>query len=170
MTKASLITNSLIDKTLVPRMNAVLKENLVNVILSKRIPNYLTEEGPYIETIYDIRSRDLIKEFRNKIDQVIGNRDNESINDLISKIENEFNEIRNEFTLRAFNKLRIYNSIGSVAKAVVPEVLKNVPGLGIGISAYDITKDLEVWNDREYAWAGFLADLEMHAVSTGKGS
>jgi hypothetical protein len=158
-----LITNSAIEECLISPMNSVLKENLVNIIVSEQIPNYLTEIDPFVETIYDIRGRPYIREFRSKIDDLIYNRDTESLNDLKTNVEKELNEITLEFTARALDKMRIYNGIGSVAKAVVPEVLKNVPGLGLGIAAYDITKDfLEILDDRKHTWAGFLVDLRRH--------
>jgi hypothetical protein len=93
-------------------MNSVLKENLVNVIVSEQIPNYLTEIGPFVETIYDIRGRPYIREFRGKIDDLIYNRDTESLNDLKTNVEKELNEITLEFTARALDKMRIYNGIG----------------------------------------------------------
>jgi hypothetical protein len=163
----SLVTNSLIDKTLTNAMSPTyLKGNLANNVIAKRIPNVLTEKGPYLETIYEIRDRHYVKEFRRKIDSIIENRKKESLNELTQNLEIELNEIKNDFTNRFLKKERKYKIYFSIGKIVLKDLIKSVPIVGQVLTAYDgFEKGRELYNiwkeQGEYGWAGFLVDLEL---------
>lgn len=166
----SFVTNSAINNSFTHYFNSLGKSILTNTLLAKRIPNYVNEEGPYVEIIENIRNRRLLKEFREKIDHFIGTQDYKSIEEYSKKLEEEFNAIRNELANRVFAKTRPYNSIMSFAKALLSEGLKSIPGLGIAISTYDVGKEFyDVHKDRKnYGWTGLLIDLENYKMSKNK--
>jgi hypothetical protein len=174
--KLTLVTNSLVDGPLATRMKSALRGNLINNLLTKRIPNYLTENGPYTKTIYDIRNRPFLKKFRNKIYDVIQGRDTNSVNELTQQLETELNEIGKELVTEKINPKRIYYTFASIAMAIAPaiaispEIAKAIALLGMGIGAFEYTKAvLDVWSDRtNYAWTGFLVDLERKPPVTRK--
>jgi hypothetical protein len=159
--KLTLITNSLIDGTLTKRMNHAFKGNLVNNLISQNLPNYLTPRGPFVDTIYDIRDRPFLKEFRDKIYDTVFSAERESLDELTEELQVEFNNILYQFLIDRIKPHTFYNSLASVAKAVVPEIGKSISGVGTGIAALDATRAiLDLYEDKEYRWARFLADLK----------
>ena len=167
--KYSLVTNSDIANIMNNELstNALLKSELTGKILSKQIeskpiPNYINADGPYVDTIYDIRNRDHIKRFRDKIEEVTLYNDNKLLDELVLKVEKDYDRAKRELARKQLENLRVYESIYDFSALVASEVLKQVPFLGTAMSIFGITnKALETYEDRKsFAWAGFLIDLE----------
>jgi hypothetical protein len=164
----SLVTNSAIADIMNNEIMSVLpKIDLTGKILSKHIesksiPNYVNADGPYVDTIYDIRNRAYIKQFRDKIDEIILSNDNKSLDELVLKVEKDYDRAERELARKQVKNWRMYETIYDFSALVASEFLKQVPFLGTAMSIFGITnKALETYEDRNsFAWTGFLIDVE----------
>ena len=118
-----------------------------------------------------MRNRPFIKDFRNKIDELILSTDTESVHELGQKLENELKDIRNDITFERLASTKFYYSFASITKAVLPELIKTVPFLGTGVAAYEAAATIaDLWKYKPYAWVGFIADLERNKPHSRKKS
>lgn len=154
--KLELITNSMTSSCL----NAVsstsvdqhAKLALTQNLICNNIPNFQLKDGPYHSFIEDLRSEELLKNFRKKIASAIEENPHYDIGELKKELESAMDKYLNELILKHISKKEIYKSAASTIIGQVP-VLSNIYG-GIegGVKIYNTIKDR-----KQLGWMGFIA-------------
>ena len=139
--------------------NDILKsDNLKLQVTSDLIPCYLSESGPYIEYIDDLRASPYIKDFRRKMNQVVIERPNEPSRTLSADIRHEFEEFRNNCLKARIDTKRIF---ASCVVDIAFVFLETIPYATLSKSIYDSISNLRRFRiSKKYRWTGFLADAE----------
>lgn len=123
-------------------------------LLSRRIPNYQSPDGPYFEKIDDFRNISTIKRFRRKM--------RSSDTDISAgELDEEFERIRNQVFVSETDESKVYRSVASL-------ILHFVPGAseltGISTSLARIIR--HHGRSQNYGWANFLARVEQESRQT----
>lgn len=150
-----LITNSvtsILANTTTSKKQNDLERNLIQFLLCSNIPNFQLIDGPYHVLIEELRTEDLLKEFRKKIDNTTQNRSNEDLNKLKLDLENSMNDYLYGLILKNLDQEQIYKALCNVTIGQIP-VLGNIYGaLEGGMTVYNNIKDR-----KEVGWIGFVA-------------
>jgi hypothetical protein len=165
--KVNFTTNSVWHKVLSVESNNVLKENVVNHAIAHRIPNYINDQGPFVQLIEELRDRSFIREFRKKMDHLVDNDDSQSILALNRQLEVEFEQIRDILHNRILEKSRVFENAVS-AVTLIPDFL-GIPFVGSTVSAGLLINDIsKIYRDKKFGWTGFLLDVKrMPFIRTG---
>ncbi len=154
------ISNSASDQRHRSMFNNLKKTKVIENLISDKIPNYLHEDGPDIDTILEFRNKPNIKQFRDKIDEEVRNEDYKTIEKLSSSLNQEFEYLKDYLLEKHVFKGRVYDVKHSLVTTI---------GLGIANLAknsiadpYSLTtKILDAHMDKKYyGWVSFLTQIE----------
>jgi len=117
-------------------------------LVSKRIPQYQSQAGPYFDDIDDFRNSSYIEEFRKKLRGEGGEVSAE-------ELEYEYNRIRNRMTRAATSKKNIYDGIAQLFLDVTPGISET---LGTIVDIKEILHSHS--RAKKYGWVNLLTEIE----------
>jgi hypothetical protein len=133
-----------------------LKNSLTQLLICENVPNFQLPEGPYHEVIEDLRTENLLKSFRKKIESVTENKSKEELSSLKKELEKSMETYLHELLLATIDKKQIFRSVASTIIGQIP-IIGNVYGvLEGGRNVYNNIKDRQ-----EAGWMGFLAKAKI---------
>ena len=147
-----LVTNSFNSAAFKTSPKTIKDIQVAQGVTIKRVPFLQTPSGPVIKRIEAIRESNFLIDFRDKI---LNNDKPENLVDLVTNIEKEFQNYRNDVLLQLQNSSGIGTSIANNAISFV--VGSYIPGVG---EIKSLRSDAEA---RKFSWTGFLADIERNS-------
>ncbi len=157
-------TSGWLRSVFVPQAGMHLTERLV----SNRVPNYQSAEGPYFDGLDDLRRLPHLRRFRKKVQRESLTMDSKTLEEVVEGIEEDFATIRNETLLSRVGRGRVYEGSLQIAAIAASEAAKAIPLVGQIYGVASAAKDIgEQLRDRKkYGWAGFLANVELAQPGT----
>lgn len=129
-------------------------QDLAEIIVISDIPNYLTPQGPYHESIDEIRENIYLKDFRNWIINQSKNPNKKEITEIKKSVENELIKAQHDVFIKNLESQNCYKSIG---KAVLSDLAGlAVPLLGTAEATVNAIKSKPEHNNMK--WQGFVID------------
>jgi hypothetical protein len=120
-------------------------------LLAPRIPSLQTMEGPYHPFVEDLRSDNLLKSYRTKLQDITKNAMFEELETLRKNLNNEYERIVAELASANFSNARIVDGAASLTLGQIPVVSNITSGIQ-GVREIAGTYK----NRRDHGWIGFL--------------
>jgi|TARA_B100002003_G_C13928155_1_gene451000 hypothetical protein len=136
-------------------MNGISSNKFVRLsegITIKRIPVLQHPEGPELSNIKKIRENEFLSDFRKIIVEHEKSIEIEEVKDIVTKIEKEFTNYRNEILISKQRGTKILTSVGKNAASFV--LGKLVPG------STEIISVLEDYEAKAMNWTAFISSIE----------
>lgn len=144
-----LITNRFNSGYMNPKYNSLNQIITSQAITVKRIPVSQTPNGPVLNNIEKIRENNYLVDFRNKI---LSNSKIEEAQELIPKIETEFNNYRNQLLIDKHKDATLATSLSNTILSVVKD------SVFVGLNL--IQEIGEKRNTRTMDWTAFVSTIE----------
>ncbi|WP_346986575.1 hypothetical protein [Chryseobacterium sp. POE27] len=132
------------------------KNRLTQILICENIPNFQLSDGPYHEIIDDLRSESLLKNFREKIDNISILKTETDFYKTKEELEKAMDVYLAELILKHLSNANIFKSTSSAVIGQVP-ILGNIYGVVEG--GVEIYKNIKDRN--EAGWIGFLANAKL---------
>lgn len=148
-----LITNRFNSAYINPKYNALNQIITSQAITIKRIPVSQTPNGPILNNIEKIRENKYLVDFRDKI---LSNSKIEEAQELIPKIELEFNNYRNQLLIDKHQDATIATSLSNTILTVVKDSV---------FSGINVLQEIgEKRNTRTMDWTAFISKIEKNGI------
>jgi hypothetical protein len=129
---------------------------LTQYLLCENVPNFQFKEGPYHALIADLRSDNLLENFRKRIQGVVARRPEESPAQLKKEMEDAMTRYLNELIIKTVDKKNIYVGVASAILGQIP-VIGNVYGaFEGGAEVYERIKERT-----DVGWMAFIAKARL---------
>ncbi|GGA80013.1 hypothetical protein GCM10008015_20870 [Flavobacterium palustre] len=148
-----LITNRFNSSYINPKYNTLNQIITSQAITVKRIPVSQTPVGPVLQNIEQIRENNYLVDFRNKI---ISNSKIEDAQELVPKIETEFNNYRNQLLIDKHKDATLATSLSNTILTVVKDSMFS------GLNA--IQEIGEKRNTRKMDWTAFVSKIDKNGI------
>ncbi|WCL51465.1 hypothetical protein [Leptospira sp. GIMC2001] len=165
--------NLLIDRYIASKHGMTLVENSANSLwsrefneshlqmkISERLINASTTsiqtlEGPWHPSIEELRNDNLLKLYRNKIDNQLSVEDITNLDNKIQELSNEFDSIVNRIVRDKFNKISVGKSAALYFLGLIPTAGNFIGGFGLLKETVDL---IQARNNE--GWTGFLGQAK----------
>lgn len=124
-------------------------------LVARRLPNYLTREGPYHESLEELRNHHFLEDMRRYLDDLLIANDRQEI----AKTSEELVRLAAEYRQNVFQQYLVgANEYWTVGKAAVTDIVGSVlPGIG---TLHELMGARRRTKERQrLRWAGFVTDL-----------
>ncbi|MBS1494341.1 MAG: hypothetical protein JST55_12560 [Bacteroidetes bacterium] len=135
------------------RYNNEIEIKTSHKILIKRIPEIHRIEGPILNRIDILRENKYVGDFRDKVSNSKYDYNTEEVDQIVSKIEIEFENYRNEILLNKHREASVFSSISSTVMWLAEKLTSKVP-------IKKIADFVGTFETRRMNWAAFMAELE----------
>jgi hypothetical protein len=154
--QAEMVANSFAQRWLDFEQPSLSEADLAHVLVIDRIPNYLSQEGPYHPVLEEARANPYLRDFREWVSTRSGSRDLHEAASVKQEVEAAIRDTERRLFLRYLDENRRYRSVGKTLAGALADVL--VPFSG---TMSEVLLDLrEARHARELGWQGFLVGLE----------
>jgi len=154
--KLELVTNSF-GQYWLEDVNPVIKEaSLTQVLVIERIPNYLTQKGPYHPIIDEARENSYLKDFRKWVSTESSTINQSELQEIKKEVEESILKVQRELFLKYLDPKSQFLSVGKTLAGSGIDLL--VPGASTAASLIENWRDIR--KSGSLRWQGFLVSIE----------
>jgi hypothetical protein len=157
-----LASNSRMSWYLDPTPSSVTHPRLIELIILRGIPNYLTIDGPYHPVIEEVRGDPFLKDYRKWVSFQATSPDPREMAEIQKGAESAIRRSQDEVFLKYLDPKGLYFSVGKAAIGDAIGVL--VPGSGVAMTLLE--EGLDAKHKKSLRWQGFVvrARAKLHGT------